>query len=286
MKKILVTGANSQLGQELKILSEESENEFIFTGSDELDITNLAGLNAFIANTKPQVLINCAAYTAVDLAETDKDKATLLNQTAVGYLAALCASANIQLIHFSTDFVFDGQKSSPYTETDQPNPTGHYGMSKWMGEKDVLAKCPSAIIIRTSWLFSPFGKNFLKTMIRLGTERDTLSVVFDQIGTPTYAHHLANAVLAIIDHKGNKQPGGIYHFSNEGVASWFDFAKAIIEIAEVDTEILPVKTTEYPTPAKRPSYSVLDKTKIKERYDLTIPYWRDGLRHCIQRLKY
>jgi dTDP-4-dehydrorhamnose reductase len=283
--KILVTGGNGQLGSELKVLSERFDAEFIFTDKEELDITNADAVNEFISSTKPDFVINGAAYTAVDKAESDKETAFSINANAVGNIAAACRNYNSKLIQVSTDFVFDGTKSTPYKEDDATNPLSVYGKSKLQGEQLCLQNNPDAIIIRTSWLYSSFGNNFVKTMLRLSSERKELKVIFDQTGTPTYARDLAQTILHVISHEKVKATSGIFHFSNQGVCSWFDFAKAIVELSGNDCKVLPIETFEYPTPATRPHYSVLNKRKITGTFGLEIPYWRTSLIECIKLLK-
>lgn len=296
MKTILVTGACGQLGNEMQLQAQQyPHHRWFFTdvvahpalGSVDdglsavapLDITDCAAVFAFVEANAIDIIVNCAAYTAVDRAEGDADKARLLNATAPGYLAEAIERRGGQLIQVSTDYVFDGTAHKPYTE-DQPTcPASVYGRTKLEGEQAVSAANPSAMIIRTAWLYSRFGNNFVKTMLRLGREKSELGVVFDQIGTPTYARDLAVAIFAAIS-KGVKT--GVYHFSNEGVISWYDFAKAIHRIAGIrDCHVRPLHTSEYPTPATRPHYSVLDKTKIKETYGIEIPYWEESLEACI-----
>jgi len=283
--KILVTGSNGQLGSELKVLSENFNAEFIFTDRAELDITNANAVNEFIANTKPDFVINGAAYTAVDKAETDQEPAYAINATAVGYLAAACKTNHAKYIQVSTDFVFDGARYTPYKEDDATNPLSVYGKSKLQGEQLCLQNNEETIIIRTSWLYSSFGNNFVKTMLRLSSERSELKVIFDQTGTPTYARDLAQAILQIIQHEKVKNTSGIFHFSNQGVCSWFDFAKAVVDLSGNICKVLPIETFEYPTPAIRPHYSVLNKRKITETFGLEIPYWRDSLEACMALLK-
>jgi dTDP-4-dehydrorhamnose reductase len=286
--KILITGAYGQLGSEINCLTKEFNDwQFLFTDVDTLDITNESALEIWFQNNKPDYVINCAAYTAVDKAETDIDTAEKVNSLAPKLLGKFSKKFGAKLIHISTDYVFDGEAFSPYSETDSINPKSVYGETKLRGEKNCLKENPDTIIIRTSWLYSTFGNNFVKTMLRLGKERGQLNVVFDQVGTPTYAADLANAILSIIQ-ISEKQPyrfvPGIYHFSNEGVASWYDFAKAIFEISGVKCTVSPVRSIEFPTPAKRPNFSVLDKSKIKNTFGTTIPYWRDSLKICVERL--
>ncbi len=287
--KILVTGSNGQLGSEVrKISGNFPDFEFIFKDIDELDLSNFNAVSTFFANEKPDVLINCAAYTAVDIAEEDRDLAALINTKVPAELGQITFSAGCRIVHVSTDYVFDGTNHIPYTEDDLVSPETVYGKTKLNGEIALLKENPEAIIIRTSWLYSSFGKNFVKTMIRLGQERETLKVVCDQIGTPTYAADLAKIIIQIIENDNKAiipwKPG-IYHFSNEGVCSWYDFANAIHEIAGVDCNVNPIPTAEYPTPTKRPLYSVLDKSKIKKYQNYSIPYWRDSLKVCIEELK-
>ncbi len=287
--KILVTGANGQLGSEIRERSVQFPAfRFIFTDINELDITDWKAVDAFLAKESPDFLINCAAYTAVDVAETDEELAELLNTKVPAWLGKLGKQRNSKVIHISTDYVFDGTSCVPYTENDLVNPESVYGKTKLNGEIALVKENPAAIIIRTAWLYSPYGNNFVKTMIRLGLERDELKVVFDQVGTPTYAGDLAQAILTIIsktaDQHSEWKPG-IYHYSNEGVCSWYDFAKAIHEIHGIHCNVRPVTTDEYPTPAKRPAYSVLNKSKIKRIFDLEIPYWKDSLKNCIGKIK-
>jgi dTDP-4-dehydrorhamnose reductase len=281
MVKILVTGANGQLGSEIrKISGLYPEMEFSFTDVAELDITNSLKVSEFVASFEPEYLINCSAYTAVDKAETDVFTATLLNAEAVGILAEQTTKIGCRMIHVSTDYVFDGKGPRPYSEIDPVDPQSVYGKTKLDGEIFCLKYNSESIIIRTSWLYSAFGNNFVKTMVRLGTERPELGVIADQIGSPTNAADLAKAILTIISsvEKGEKTfESGIYHYSNEGVASWYDFTKAIFDIAGINCFVKPIATEEYPSPVERPSYSVMNKTKIKRTFGLQIPYWRDSL---------
>jgi len=287
--KILVTGAYGQLGNEINCLtSGYPEWQFLFTDVDSLDITSESTLKTWFQNNKPDYVVNCAAYTAVDKAETDAEKAEKVNSLAPLLLGKLSKSVGAKLIHISTDYVFDGESFTPYSEIDKVNPKGVYGETKLKGEQNCIEENPETVIIRTSWLYSSFGNNFVKTMLRLGKERGRLNVVYDQVGTPTYAADLAKAILEIIaisDKEPERFVPGIYHYSNEGVASWYDFAKAIFEISEVECVVSPVRSVEFPTPAKRPNYSVLDKAKIKSTFDISIPYWRESLKICIERLK-
>jgi dTDP-4-dehydrorhamnose reductase len=281
---ILVTGKNGQLGNELKVLSEKwTEYDFIFTGAAELDITDEEKVNNFFNLYKPAVCINAAAYTAVDKAETEKDLALKINAYAVGNLAKKCCEIDAGFIHISTDYVFSGTAGNPYKEDDSVNPVNFYGESKLKGEEMALEMLPSTVIIRTSWVYSFFGKNFVKTMLRLMKERETLTVVNDQVGSPTYAADLAAAIMHIISRP--KVIGGIYHFSNEGIISWFDFAVAIKELAGLQCEVKPIASREYPTPAKRPAYSVMSKEKIQSTFGIELKYWKDSLLKCIQLLQ-
>jgi len=287
MSNVLVTGANGQLGSEIRELSSAYENKFFFTDSQDLDITNKTKVENFCQKNKIHVIINCAAYTAVDKAEEDEVNADKINHLAVKYLAEIAKEQDIKLIHISTDYVFDGRNFKPYVETDTTNPQGVYGQTKLESEQAMVSVNPAnSIIIRTSWVYSSFGANFVKTMLRLGKERDELGVIFDQVGTPTYARDLADALLRMVSDEclvfsDNVE---IYNFSNEGVASWYDFAKAIFELANVEVEVKPIQTVDYPTPARRPHYSILDKSKIKKEYNITIPYWKDSLSDCITKI--
>ena len=286
--KILVTGVYGQLGSELKELTGNyPDGTFLFTDVDSLDITNEAAVQDYFQEKQPTFVVNCAAYTAVDKAESDRELARKINAIAPGILAKAAKNTGAKIIHISTDYVFNGQAFQPYTEADSVEPTGVYGETKLEGEQQCLNENPDSIIIRTSWLYSSYGNNFVKTMMRLGAERDSLNVIFDQVGTPTYAGDLAGAILSIIETTEKEQGKfvpGIYHYSNEGVASWYDFAKAIFEITEIACTVNPILTKDYPTPAKRPHYSVLNKSKIKDTFDIKIPYWRDSLHLCIKKL--
>lgn len=281
---ILVTGCNGQLGKEVQNLSEmHPEHRYIFTDVAELDITNEDAIKTAIEKENIECIINCAAYTAVDKAETDEEKALLLNATAPGYLAKAIDHKGGIMIHVSTDYVFDGTGYIPYREDMQPNPKTAYGRTKLAGEQAVTKGCKRSVILRTAWLYSPYGGNFVKTMLRLGREKSQLNVVFDQIGTPTYARDLASAIFAILSQ--DIKPG-IYHFTNEGVTSWYDFTKVIHEMAGITTcNVSPILSENYPVPAVRPHFSVLDKAKIKETYHIDIPYWTKSLKDCIAQLE-
>ena len=283
--KILITGSNGQLGNEIKELAPHySHFEFLYTDVNELDITNAADVTWFFEFHNPDVIINCAAYTAVDKAESDEETAFLVNATASEILARAAADAGAFMVHISTDYVYDGRNFRPYVETDKISPASVYGKSKLAGEEAVKQAGGKAVIIRTSWLYSAFGNNFVKTMMKYGKERDSMNVVFDQTGTPTYAHDLAKVILDILPVAMTNEDIEVYHYSNEGVASWFDFAKAIHQLADITCQVKPIPTSDYPLPAERPFYSVLDKAKIKKKFGIEIPYWRDSVKDCIERL--
>jgi len=283
--KILVTGSNGQLGNELRELASDfSSWEFLFTDIKELDITKESEVDKFFASFSPQVVINCAAYTAVDKAESDRDLAYLINTVAPGILSRASAKYGSMLIHISTDYVFEGKSWIPYTENDQINPQSVYGKTKAEGEKAIQESSQNAIIIRTAWLYSSYGKNFVKTMLRIAKEKGILNVVFDQTGTPTYARDLAKTILQIIPTALKDSGVEIYHYSNEGVISWFDFAKAIVEEAGISCKVYPINSKDFPQAAPRPLYSVLNKGKIKQRFSIEIPYWRDSLSECLKKI--
>lgn len=282
MSNILVTGAKGQLGSEIRALSVlYPQHEFTFTDRTTLDLSNLCKMENFFDDHTFDAIINCAAYTAVDKAESEKELADTINHRFVSMLAKIAKRNNAALIHISTDYVFNGEHHRPYIESDPTNPQGVYGRTKRDGENAILSVAPSnTVIIRTSWVYSSFGNNFLKTMLRLGKERDDLGVIFDQVGTPTYARDLAQTILEILPIIKNESPE-IYHYSNEGVASWYDFAKSIFELSGITCQLNPITTDQYPTPAKRPHYSLLNKIKIKTDFEITIPYWRDSLKECL-----
>ena len=282
--RILITGCNGQLGNEMQLLEKENPQHTYFnTDVAELDITDQAAIEKFVTDNQIDGIVNCAAYTAVDKAEDNQELCRKLNSLAPGYLAAAMGKRGGWMIQISTDYVFDGTNHTPYTEDEPTCPNSVYGVTKLEGEQAVQRNCPKSMVIRTAWLYSTFGNNFVKTMIRLGKEKPELGVIFDQIGAPTYAHDLAVAIFTAINQ--GVEPG-IYHFSNEGVISWYDFTKAIHRIAGITTcHVRPLHTSEYPTPAVRPHYSVLDKTKIKQTYNLEIPYWEESLAECIEKLK-
>lgn len=285
MATILVTGANGQLGKEIESLSPlYTSHQFIFTTKEQLDIANESTINTFFNNNHIDVIINCAAYNAVDTAESEVALAETINHKAVRFLALQAKKNNIAFIHISTDYVFDGTNFKPYTEDDIPSPKNSYGISKLHGERAIQEINPkNSIIIRTSWLYSHFGKNFVKTMLTLGKKRDILNVIYDQIGAPTYAADLAKTILDILPLIHNNTVE-IYHYSNEGVLSWYDFAKEIMKMSKLTCKVLPIETKDYPTAAKRPHYSILNKSKIKSDFKIDIPYWKDSLNVCLQKL--
>ncbi|MDL5510249.1 dTDP-4-dehydrorhamnose reductase [Arenibacter sp. M-2] len=282
--KLLITGANGQLGRCLQDVSKTLPSyDFHFKTSKELDVTNQEQINILFAEEEFDYCINCAAYTAVDKAETDRENAFLVNAEAVKYLAEACKTQNSILIHISTDFVFDGSKTTPYVEEDIPNPINIYGLSKLKGEQYVQQIVNKHFIIRTSWVYSQYGHNFVKTMLRLGSEREQINVVNDQKGSPTYGGDLANAIMSIIN--SNSTNYGLYHYSHDGAISWWDFASEIFKVSNISIKLLPLKTEEYPAPAKRPSCSVLDKSKIKDTFKIEIPNWKNSLRNCIKTIE-
>lgn len=275
MKEIYVTGASGQLGGEIKRIFPNA----IFPSRNELDLYKPYSIKEYFRNKSPEVIINCAAYTQVDLAEKEQKLAYICNAESPAILASICKN----FIHFSTDYVFDGHSFKPYTEDNNTGPSSIYGKSKLEGEKAIIEINSEAVIIRTSWVYSDLGKNFVKTMLRLGSERSELKVVWDQIGCPTYAFDLASLVVENGLKKWNFK-GGVYHFANEGIASWYDFSKAIFDIKGIVCKVIPIKSEEYPTPAKRPHYSVLDKSKIKNELGIEIPHWKESLKICLEKL--
>ncbi|HAT80784.1 MAG TPA: dTDP-4-dehydrorhamnose reductase [Flavobacterium sp.] len=283
MTKILITGANGQLGSELKVLSSKySHFDWVFTDWQELDLCDLKNLEHNISIINPQIIINCAAHTAVDKAESEKELSDILNHQSIAIIAKWSYENNCQLIHISTDYVFDGNSSKALTENATTNPINVYGLTKLAGENACLNQNPEAIIIRTSWVYSSFGNNFVKTMSRLMQEKDSLNVVNDQIGSPTYAADLTQAIMTIISHPNWKV--GIYNFSNEGEISWYEFALAIKEIGGFECKISGIASSNYPTPAQRPKFSLLDKTKIKTTFGVEVPEYKESLRNCMQLL--
>jgi len=287
MNNILVTGAKGQLGNELSKLQHNYPNwNFVFTDLPEVDICNIQQIEKFVVSKQINAIINCAAYTAVDKAESDIELATKVNVAGPKILAEVSQKFGLKFIHISTDFVFDGKTFLPYKESDTTTPISVYGNTKKEAELVVLAANPNSIIIRTSWLYSAFGNNFVKTMRRLGQEKKELKVIVDQVGSPTWAADLAQAILNVLsDPQAFTSKTGIYHYSNEGVASWYDFAYEIIGMSNLTCTVMPISTDEYPTAAKRPHYSVLDKTKIKQAFNLTIPHWKESLKKCIDEME-
>ncbi len=282
--KILITGCNGQLGRELRA---QIEREFpgitTYTDREELDLTDAKAVELFLERNEFTHIVNCAAYTAVDDAENDPANCNRINADAVMNIASVASRLGVKVLHISTDYVFDGTSCRPYRESDKVNPISNYGTSKRKGEMILLSMCPDALIIRTAWLYSPHGKNFVKTMLQLGKERNEIKVVNDQIGTPTSATDLATAIITML--KSRQWVSGIFHFSNEGVCSWYDFAKAIHRLAHIQKcKIVPVTTDDYPTAARRPHYSVLDKSLIKRTFGIEIPHWEESLQKCIERL--
>lgn len=283
-KTILITGANGQLGNAIQKLASQCPGcKFYFTDIDSLDILDKEQISDFVRINQVQYIVNCAAYTAVDKAEDNADTAMRINCDAVRNIGEVAKTFHVKVIHISTDYVFDGTGTRPYREDDPTNPTSVYGSTKLAGDTILQQICSESVIIRTAWLYSEYGTNFVKTMIRLGMERSDLNVVSDQIGTPTYAGDLAEAIVSILNHPVFTP--GIYHYSNEGICSWYDFASEIMKQAQLDCQVHPIPAKDYPTPAKRPAYSVLDKTKIKQVYGISIPKWETSLARCMQHLK-
>lgn len=285
MANILVTGANGQLGMELRKQGFTALDEVFYTDAEELDITDKTAVECFVKEHEIDTIINCAAYTAVDRAEEEPELAARINTEAVAHLADVAEKYDCLLIHISTDYVFDGTGEEPYTEKSKTSPESVYGKTKLAGERAVRKSGCCYIIIRTAWLYSVHGHNFVKTILRLADERPEISVVSDQIGTPTYAGDLAKAIVSIMDNDNRADYEGIYHFSNEGVCSWFDFAEEIVRLGKKSCKVVPVTTAEYPSPTKRPAYSVLDKTKIKRTFDLEIPDWKEALGRMMKEMR-
>jgi dTDP-4-dehydrorhamnose reductase len=290
MKNILITGSAGQVGSELQELAKANYLpgfRFIFTDSDQLDICDAESVIDFFRKEEIEYCLNCAAYTAVDKAETDMDNAIKVNVTGAENLARASARFGTKLLHLSTDYVYHGSQNTPFNEEDETNPQSVYGLTKLQGENRAAEICAKTLIIRTSWVYSSFGNNFVKTMLKLGADRPELRVIFDQIGTPTYAADLAMGMLELIKiSEAGSGPGwqGIYHYSNEGVCSWFDFAVAIFDIKGMKTKVFPIETKDYPTPARRPHFSLLNKSKIKSDFGIAIPYWRESLKKCLELL--
>ncbi len=284
MSKILVTGAKGQLGSEIEALSSAYHDSFVFADKSTLDISDKEAVKTLIEKEQIDTIINCAAYTAVDKAESDAENAYKINHLATQNLAQIAKEKTLKLIHISTDYVFDGKHYKPYQPNDTTNPNGIYGKSKLAGEEALMSSAPkNTLIIRTAWVYSSFGNNFVKTMLNLGKNKEKLTVIDDQVGTPTYARDLAKAILDILPKVNNDKPK-IYHYSNEGVLSWYDFAKEIMRMAKLDCKIVPIATKDYPTPATRPHYSLLDKSDIKRDFNLEIPYWKDSLDACLKEM--
>ncbi len=286
VNNILVTGANGQLGNEIRVACAHSGNRYFFTDVEELDITDLNAIRQIFKEKEIDALVNCAAYTAVDKAEEDGDLADLINHQAVAFLALACKESGATLIHISTDYVFRGDKNLPCREEDPANPLGVYGQTKLSGEKAIQESGCKYLIFRTAWLYSQFGHNFVKTMLKLTSEKEQIQVVFDQVGTPTYAGDLAELICLILENKAYEGREGIYHYSNEGVCSWYDFAHEIAQIAGYSgCDVRPCHSSQFPSKVKRPVFSVLDKTKVKETFGIKIPYWKDSLVKCINHLQ-
>lgn len=285
MANILVTGANGQLGMELRKIGFTILDEVFYTDVAELDITDKEAIRKFVLQHEIDTIVNCAAYTAVDRAEDEPEKAELINVEAVKNLAKVAQAENCLLIHISTDYVFDGTAIEPYSEKSKMNPLGVYGRTKQAGERVIADSHCLSIIIRTAWLYSEYGNNFVKTMLRLAKERGELNVVSDQIGSPTYAADLAKAIVTIISDDNVIEKMGIYHYSNEGICSWYEFAKEIVRLGDITCHIEPLTTEQYPTRVKRPAYSVLDKTKIKREFGVEVPEWKEALARCMVCLK-
>jgi dTDP-4-dehydrorhamnose reductase len=284
MHRVLVTGSNGQLGSEIRYLSPNYPFEFIFTDVEDLDITKKENVHKFLVDARINSIINCAAYTAVDRAEVDFETVDKVNHIAVKYLAESAKDLNIRLVHISTDYVFNGEAFQPYTEDSPCDPKSVYGITKRSAEEAILfLKLPNSVIIRTSWVYSTFGNNFVKTMRRLGSEKTEINVISDQIGSPTYARDLASCILDILP-RISSEGTQIYHFSNEGVSSWYDFSVAIMELSGYSCQVDPIPSSQYPTAAKRPFYSVMSKTKIKTDFGVKIPHWRESLLSCINEL--
>lgn len=281
--KILITGCNGQLGRKMHDLLDSYDDEVVYTDVDSLDITDISALEKYVGVNGFTHIVNCAAYTAVDKAENDRITAAKINIDAVHNLAMVSSKHNIRLVHISTDYVFDGHSYQPYMENMIAMPQTVYGKTKFGGEQILQAECRTAVIIRTAWLYSEYGNNFVKTMLRLGREREELNVVYDQIGSPTYAGDLARVIVDILHH--DEWIPGVYHFTDEGVCSWFDFAKMIFFIAGINCKVIPVLSSEYKCAAQRPFYSVLNKKKIKTTFGIDIPYWTESLQDCIFKLE-
>ena len=280
--KILITGANGQMGSEFRELEERFEMyQFLFTDIEELNITDSDAVNTYFQSEDPDIIINCAGYTTVDKAEEEPEKAMLINGIAPEILSKAASASDTLLIHISTDYVFNGRAYKPYTEDDSPDPISLYAQSKYAGEVAVETNANRGVIIRTSWLYSSYGNNFVKTILKLTKERENLNIIFDQIGNPTYARDLCKTILDILPDLETYQGVEIFHYSNEGIASWYDFASAIVDLSQINCQVYPIESKEYPLPAPRPYYSVMNKTKIKSQFGIKIPHWRDSLKDCL-----
>ena len=280
--KILITGANGQMGSEFRELEERFEMyQFLFTDIEELNITDSDAVNTYFQSEDPDIIINCAGYTTVDKAEEEPEKAMLINGIAPEILSKAASASDTLLIHISTDYVFNGRAYKPYTEDDSPDPISLYAQSKYAGEVAVETNANRGVIIRTSWLYSSYGNNFVKTILKLTKERENLNIIFDQIGNPTYARDLCKTILDILPDLETYQGVEFFHYSNEGVASWYDFASAIVDLSQINCQVYPIESKEYPLPAPRPYYSVMNKTKIKSQFGIKIPHWRDSLKDCL-----
>ena len=284
--KILVTGSNGQLGREIRKLSLENDlHKFSFIDIDDLDLTDTEKVGVFFRSNQPDIIINCAAYTAVDKAEQEKELAMKLNANVPGHLATISQRTGAKLIHISTDYIFNGKNHIPYLESDQSDPQSSYAVSKFSGEQEILKQNAKGLIIRTSWLYSEYGINFVKTILKKAREMKEIRVIFDQVGSPTYASDLASTILHVLPEIQNQQSMEIFNYSNEGIASWYDFAQAIVEISGINCKVIPIETSELKQTANRPYYSVLNKTKIRKRFDISIPYWRHSLMKCLERIQ-
>lgn len=291
-KRVLVTGRGGQLGKSIQqLVSAQPHFTFVFVGRETLDLSTPQSMTNYFTNNHFDMIINCAAYTAVDHAESEPKLADQINHLAPKQLAQIAKDNDMFLIHISSDYVFNGQNHKPYIETDSTDPQSAYGVSKLKGEQAIRQINPKGAIIRTSWLYSQYGHNFVKTMIKLGRDREALNVIFDQVGTPTYASDLAQAILEIANHYLNAEESAsnnniqLYHYSNEGVCSWYDFSKTIFSLSNIGCQVTPIETKDYPTPAKRPHYSLMNKAKIKNEFTLQIPYWKDSLKTCLRILE-
>ena len=283
--QILVTGSNGQLGREIRKLSLENNlNKFTFIDIEDIDLTDVEKVEIFFQSNHPDIILNCAAYTAVDRAEQEKELALEMNASVPGHLAKISQRTGTKLVHISTDYIFNGKNHIPYLESDHADPTSSYAISKFTGEEEILKQNAQGLIIRTSWLYSEYGTNFVKTILKKAREMKEIRVIFDQIGSPTYAFDLASTILHILPEIRKQKSMEIFHYSNEGIASWYDFAQAVIEISGITCRVIPIETSELKQTANRPYYSVLNKSKIRNRFNITIPYWRNSLKKCLDRI--